>query len=113
MNSLDFHFKHPTTIQVSGQTRCGKTKRLVRRILEEQLIQLFATRIIWVFSEWQPDYDMIRERYPGIEFVKGWRDEIFDSLITEQRNILVLDDNMGLASSSTSMADFFTNKSTQ
>ena len=77
MEPLDFHFKHTTTIQVSGPTRCGKT-RLVRRILEKQLIHPFATRIIWVFSEWQPDYDMICERYPGIEFEKGWPDEIFD-----------------------------------
>ena len=69
MDPLDFHFKHSTTIQVSRPTRCGKT-RLVRRILEEQLIQVFATRIIWVYSEWQPYYDMIRERYNGIEFEK-------------------------------------------
>ena len=67
MDPLDFYFKHLTTIQVSGPTRCGNT-RLVRRILEEQLIQPFATRIIWVFNEWQPDYDIIRERYPSIEF---------------------------------------------
>ena len=106
MDSHDFHFKHPTTIQVSGLTLCGKT-RLVRRILEEQLIQPFATRIIWVYSEWQPDYDMIREQYPSIEFEKGWRDEIFDSLSLEQRNILVLDDQMGVVSSSKSVADLF------
>ena len=69
MDPLDFYIKHPTTIQFSGPTRCGKT-RLVRRILKEQLIQPFATRIIFVFSEWQPDYDIIHERYPGIEFEK-------------------------------------------
>ena len=62
MDPLEFHFKHPTTIQVFGQTRCGKT-RLVGTILEKQLIQPFATRIIWVYSEWQQDYYMIRERY--------------------------------------------------
>ena len=61
-----------------------------------------------MFSEWQPDYDMIHERYPGIEFEKGWRDKIFDSLSHEQRNILVLDDQMGVASSSSSVADLFT-----
>ena len=110
MDPLYFHFKHPTTIQVSGPTRCGKT-RLIRRILEEQLIQPFATRIIRVFSEWQPDDDMIRERYPGIGFEKGWRDKIFDSLSPEQRNMMVLDDQMGVASSSTSVADLFTNGS--
>ena len=108
MGPLDFHFKHLITIQVSGSTRYGKT-RLVRRILEKQLIQPFATRIIWVCSEWQPDYDLIRERYSGIEFEKGWRDDIFDSLSPEQRNILVLDDQMGVTSSSTSVADLFTN----
>ena len=107
MDQLDYHFKHPTTIQVSGPTRCGKT-RLLRRILEEQLIQPFATRIIWVFSEWQQDYDMIRERYSSIVFEKGWRDEILDSLSPEQRNILVLDDQMGVARSGTSVADLFT-----
>ena len=107
MDSLDFHFKHPTTIQVSGPTRCGIT-RLVCRILEEQLIQPFATPSIWVSSEWYPNYDLIRERYSNMEFEKGWRDEIFYSLSPEQRNIFVLDDQMGVASSSTSVADFFT-----
>ena len=51
---------------------------------------------------------MIRERYPGIEFEKRWRDKIFDSLSPEQRNIFVLDDQMGVESSSTSVADLFT-----
>ena len=99
MDSLAFHFKHLTTIQVSGPTRCGKTW-LQRRILEEQLIKPFATRIIWVFSEWKQDYDIIREWYHGREFEKGWRDDIIDSLSHEQCNILVLDDQMGVASSS-------------
>ena len=106
MDPLNFHFKHPTTIQVSGPTRCGKI-RLVRHILEEQLIQPFATRIIWVFSEWEPYYDLIWERYSGIDFEKDWRDEIFDSLSPEQRNILGLEYQMGVASSSTSVADLF------
>ena len=51
---------------------------------------------------------MIRELYPGIEFERGWRDEIFHSLSPEQRNILVLDDQMGVAYSSTSVVDLFT-----
>ena len=61
-----------------------------------------------MFSEWQPDYDIICKRFPGIEFEKGWRDKIFDSLSHKQRNTLVLDDQMGVASSSTSVADLFT-----
>ena len=61
-----------------------------------------------MFSEWQQDYDIIRERYLGIEFDKGWADDIFDSLSHEQRNILVIDDEMGIASSSSSVADLIT-----
>ena len=41
---------------------------------------------------------MIRERYTSMEFDKKWSDEIFDSLGLEQRNIFVLDDQMGVAS---------------
>ena len=70
MSSLNFHLKHSTTIQVSGLTRCSKT-RLLRRILMEQLIQPFAIRIIYVNSEWQPDYDMIRVRHPCVKFTKN------------------------------------------
>ena len=105
------HFvKHPTTIQVSGTIRCIKT-RLVRKILDKQLIQPFATRIIWLYREWQLDYDIIRERYPCIKLKKVWRNDIFDSLTLEQRNILVLDDQINVTSLSKSMSNFFTNES--
>ena len=107
INPLNFYIKYSTTIKVSGLSRCGKT-RLVRRVLEEQLIQPFATRIIWVYSEWQPYYKMICERYFVIKFEKKLRDKIFYSFSLEQQNILILDDQMGVASSSTSVADFFT-----
>ena len=64
-----------------------------------------------MYSEWQPNYDKISERYPGIEFEKEWRGEIFDSLSSVQPNILVVDDQMGVASSSTSVADLIINGS--
>ena len=54
---------------------------------------------------------MIRELYPGIEFEKRGRDDIFDSLTPGQRNILVLNDQMGVASSNNSVSDLFTNGS--
>ena len=107
MEKLDFYYKHPTTIQVSGPTRCGKT-RLVRHMLEKQLIQPFATRIILVYSEWQPDYKNIHHLYPPIEFQHGWRDEIFETLCPKQRNIIILDDQISSASSSKTVADLFT-----
>ena len=61
-----------------------------------------------MFSEWQSDYDMICEQYPNIEFDKKLRDDNFNSLSHVQRNILVLDDQMCVASSSLSVADLFT-----
>ena len=61
-----------------------------------------------MYSEWQPNYALIRERCPVIEFDKGWRDKIFYSINPEKRNILIFDDQMGVASSCTSVADLFT-----
>jgi hypothetical protein len=66
----DFYFKHPTTIQISGPPGCGKTF-FVLRILQELLILPFPTRIIWVYSEWQSDYDRVRETFPHTEFIEG------------------------------------------
>ena len=70
MSLLDFSFKHPNSIEISGPTQCGKT-RLVLRILEHQVIQPFLTRIIWVYSEPQPDYNEAARMYPHIEFEHG------------------------------------------
>ena len=107
MSSLDFSFKHPTSIQVSGPTQCGKT-RLVLRILEHQLIQPFPTRIIWVFSEPQPDYIEAARMYPHIEFERGWNDDIYDRITPSERNLLIVDDQMEEAGSSKTLQNLFT-----
>ena len=99
MSNLDFHFKHPTTIHVSGPTLCGKT-RFELRILEEQLVQPFPTRIIWVFSEWQYYYEQAKAFYPHIEFVRGWSDELYESLRQDEKNLLIIDDQMAEAGDS-------------
>ena len=107
MPNLDFHFKHPTTIQVSGPTLCEKI-RLVLRILEEQIVQPFPTRIIWVFSEWQSDYEQARAIYPTIEFVRGWTNELYDNLRADEKNLLIIDDQMAEAGDSKTLANLFT-----
>ena len=103
----DFNFKHPTTIQISGPTGCGKTF-FVRRMLQERLIDPFPTRIIWVYSEWQSDYDMVRENLPHVEFIEGWRDDIYTSIRPDERNLLILDDQMNEAGDSKTLAKLFT-----
>ena len=82
-------FSHPCTIQISGPTGCGKT-RFVRQVLENRLIHLFLTRLIWVFGEWQEDYEALRALYPHIEFVHGWRESLYDSICRDEANLLVL-----------------------
>ena len=107
MSNLELHFKHPATILLSGPTGCGKT-RFVRRILEERLIEPFPTRLLWVYGEWQGDYDQIKIIYPEIEFMNGYTDDIYDSLEPTERNLLILDDQMSEASDTKSLAKLFT-----
>ena len=107
MSNLDFHFKHPTTIQVSGPALCGKTRQVLR-ILEEQCVQPFPTRIIWVFSKWQPEYEKARAFYPHIEFVRGWSDELYESLPHNEKNLQITDDQMTEADDSTTLSNLFT-----
>lgn len=103
-------FSHPCTIQISGPTGCGKT-RFVRHVLEHRLIVPFPARIIWVYREWQEDYVALRAIYPHIEFVHGWREQIYDSIHAEETNLLVLDDLMCEASDSKELARLFTSGS--
>ena len=104
---MDFYFKHPTTIQISGPTGCGKTW-FVRRILEEQLIQPLPTRIIWVYSEWQSDYEHVRTAFPHVEFVEGWREDLYASIRPDDRNLLILDDQLDEAGDSKTLFKLFT-----
>lgn len=107
MAHLDFSFKHPTTIQVSGPTGCGKT-RLVLRILQHRLIQPFPRRIIWVYGEDQPDYREAKSDFPHIEFIKGWQDGLYESISPDETNLLIIDDQMNKASSSSSLTSLVT-----
>ena len=57
------------------------------------------------------DSNMIRERYSNVKCEKRWRNKIFDLLSPKQRKIFVLDDQIGVSSSSTSVADLFSKRS--
>ena len=94
-NTYDIPFQHPCTILVSGPTGCGKT-RLVRRLIEplEQLINPSPQRIIWVYSEWQEEYDRVLKFNLSTEFIHNWNEFIYDNLNVEERNLLVIDDQM-------------------
>lgn len=85
---------HPSSIIIAGPSRSGKTRFLVNT-LKERMIQPFPTRIVIVYSEWQPDYDKLKNLFPNIEFVKGpMTDELYESFDPQVVNLLVLDDQM-------------------
>ena len=110
MANLELYFKHLSTIILSGPTGCGKT-RFLRRILKERLIEPSPTRLIWVYSEWQNEYDKAKTIYPEINFMKGYSDDIYDCLQPCDRNLLILDDQMSKSSNTKSLANFFTKES--
>ena len=64
-----------------------------------------------MYSEWQEDYDKIKTIYPEIEFMKGYSDDIYDSLEPSDCNLLILDDQMSEANNTKSLANHFTNGS--
>ena len=87
-------FVHPSTFLLAGPTGSGKTY-FVSRILKERLITPFPTRIIWVYSEWQPAYELLRICLNWIEFIKGpISPKLYENILASQRNLLVLDDQM-------------------
>ena len=104
---MDFNFKHLTKIYISGPTGCGKTW-FVRRILEEQLIKPLPTIIIWVYSEWQSDYEHVWATFPHVEFVDGWREDLYSSIRPADRNLIILDDQMDGAGDSKTLSKLFT-----
>ena len=97
-NTYDIPCQHPCTILVSGPTGCGKT-RLVRRLIKplEQLIEPPPQRIIWVYSEWQEEYNRVLKFNPSTEFIHNWNEFIYDNLNVKERNLLVIDDQMTVA----------------
>ena len=110
-NKAMFTFKHPTTILIAGPTQCGKTYFFIRA-LTDQLIQPPPERIVWVFSEWQPAYQVLAQHFPKVEFVKNFNDKLYESFDPATRNLVVLDDQMENQSahkrSTNSIVKFFT-----
>lgn len=107
-----FPFMHPTTIMLAGPTGCGKTQLLVR-VLRERMIEPFPEKIVWVYAEWQPAYNVLAadKSLPTIQFVKGFNDELYETFDANCRNLLVLDDQMENANAhrkSASITKYFT-----
>lgn len=101
--------RHPAPILVSGPTGCGKTQFLSNLLLRK-MIQPEPERIIYVYGDWQPAYDKIKEKYPHAEFVKDFDDSLYDTLQPTTRNLVVFDDQMSNedARNNTGLMRYFT-----
>lgn len=87
-------FVHPSSILIAGPSKSGKTV-FVRRLIEEKMLSPMPSRIVLVFSEWQPEYNMLQKLQPKTEFIKGpMPNELYDSFSAQEPSLLVLDDQM-------------------
>ena len=68
LDSLDL--KHPFSMVVAGPSGAGKT-RLVKRILESDIISPKPQKVIWCYAEYQPLYDEMKNAGLVDEFVEG------------------------------------------
>ena len=105
---MSYPFLHPASIIIAGPSRSGKTTFL-RRMLEEKMLFPFPKRIVFVYGEWQKEYDKMRKINAGdIEFVKGpMTDELYESFDPNETNMLVLDDQMTEANKTIQLEKYF------
>ena len=97
----------PSSILIAGPSGSGKTV-FVRKLILERMIHPFPTRIVFIFSEWQKEYDIMKKMHPTIEFIKGPMPEnLYEQFSPMQTNLLVLDDQMIDGSKSTQLEKYF------
>ena len=100
-------FIHPSTILISGPTGSGKTK-FVQRLINEKMFNVRHNKILWIYSEWQPAYNELARSNPLIEFEKELTDEMYESLLSSNKNLIILDDQMSRVGDSKILAKLFT-----
>ena len=100
-------FIHPFTCLIAGPTQSGKTT-LLKKILENNqlYIQPPPTRVIYCYSRWQDNFDILKLSIPNIEFKIGLID--IDELSKEQNNLVILDDLMTESEKDNSILNLFT-----
>lgn len=101
-------FVHPSTVLVAGPTGCGKTVFVCRVLKERGALVPEPERIVWVYSEWQEEYDDLKLQLPEIEFLSGINEDTYASFDRDKRNVLVLDDKMTESKNAALMEKLFT-----
>jgi adenylate kinase family enzyme len=99
-------FVHPSSILVTGPTGSGKTAFVIR-LIKEELFTLPFDRSVWIYNEWQAQYDELKEN-SGIEFREDCDEAFYQSLTPFQTNLVVLDDQMNNMGNSKVLTRLFT-----
>ena len=105
---MSLPFMHPSSIVISGPSGSGKTV-FMRRLLTCKMIHPFPTRIMIVYGEWQKEYETLQEQFANIEFIKGpLMEGLHEKFDPTEKNILILDDQMGEIENSKELVKLFT-----
>jgi len=104
-------FVHPSTMIVSGPTGCGKTQFVMKLLENNMFVEpetgLVPDRIIWMYGAEQEE--LFRQLAAmRVELFSGFNREILDSLDSNERNLIVLDDLMTEMKNSDDLEKLFT-----
>lgn len=95
---FDATLKIPNTCVVFGSSNCGKTELIVREILlkQEEVFGFRVEKIYFIYTIYQPIYDVIKEKIPRVQFIKNFKEiptnnkepkiAIFDDKILDFQN---------------------------
>ena len=102
-------FHHPTKILVAGPTFSGKTT-FVKKVIRTRMVQPAPERIIWLYKEKDDkrEFESMARDFSNIQFFSDLDPEIFESINTQERNLIILDDVMNEGGDSKSVAKLFT-----
>lgn len=106
----NFIFNHPFSMIVAGPSRCGKTYWIINLLLNaaERIIPM-PTKIVYCYTHWQPKYDILKKRIPGVEWHEGMPTKPYLDEISNA--ILILDDLMGESVNNDLLMSIFTERS--